>query len=205
MIIGISGGSGAGKSTTSRILTEIIPNSQLIVVDISMHKYSFQYEDIILKRMNIENNSKLHSYNYFHDSFERIKIWIDTIKDYIVSDIEKTIAENPDKNYIIDWCYLPLCSLFKKCDYTICVKSNFEDRKKRLTNRLKNMSNSEHDKYNIPYSKWTPEAYDKRIEYSDLSNQGYSFDYYLYNNSTIENLKAEINNLVYLFMNGKEG
>ena len=48
MIIGISGGSGAGKSTTSRILSNIIPDSQLIVVDVLMHKYSFQYEDVIL-------------------------------------------------------------------------------------------------------------------------------------------------------------
>lgn len=205
MIIGISGGSGAGKSTTSRILTDIIPDSQLIVVDVFMHKYSFQYEDVILERMNIKKNPEIHCYNYFHDSFEGIKIWIDTIKDYVVSDINKIIEENPSKNYIIDWCYLPLCSLYKKCDYTICVKSDFEDRKKRLTNRLKNSSNSEHDKYNIPYSMWTPEAYDKRIEYSDLNTQGYSFDYYLYNNSTIENLKQEINTLAQTFIYNKEG
>jgi dephospho-CoA kinase len=130
MIIGISGGSGAGKSTTSRILSNIIPDSQLIVVDVLMHKYSFQYEDVILSKMNVNTDHKIHCYNYFHDSFEKIKIWIDTIKDYVVTDINKIIEENPNKNYIIDWCYLPLCDLYKKCNYTICVKSNFEDRKK---------------------------------------------------------------------------
>ena len=196
MIIGISGGSGAGKSTTSRLLADIIPNSELIVVDVLMHKYSFQYEDIILKRMNITKKPDTHCYNYFHDSFEKIKIWIDTIKKYVVSDINNIIENNPNKNYIIDWCYLPLCCLFDKCNFTICVKSDFTAIINRLTNRLKNLSNSKHDKYNIPYSMWTSEAYDKRIEYSDLSNQGYLFDYYLFNNSTIEDLKLEINTLV---------
>ena len=203
MIIGISGGSGAGKSTTSRILSNIIPDSQLIVVDVLMHKYSFQYEDVILSKMNVNTDHKIHCYNYFHDSFEKIKIWIDTIKDYVVTDINKIIEENPNKNYIIDWCYLPLCDLYKKCNYTICVKSNFEDRKKRLTNRLKNLSNSKHDKYNIPYSMWTPDAYDKSIEFSDLSNQGYSFDYYIHNDSTIENLTLEIDNLAQTFLSNK--
>ena len=205
MLIGICGGSGAGKSTTARILADIIPNSQLIVVDVLMHKYSFQYEDIILKRMHITKDYNVHCYNYFHDSFDNIKIWIGTIKDYVVADINKLIKENPDKNYIIDWCYLPLCNFYEKCDFTICVKSDFNDRKKRLTNRLANLNNSEHDKYNIPYSMWTTKAYDKRIEYSDLSTQGYPFDYYLYNNSTIENLTFEINNLAQKLIHNKEG
>ncbi|MBQ3407695.1 MAG: AAA family ATPase [Clostridia bacterium] len=210
MIIGISGGSGAGKSTTSRKLAEVLPNSLLVVVDISMHEYSSKYEKEILKKIGISENPDLFCYNYFHDSFENIKTWIDTIKSDVISDVEKIINDNPGKDYIIvDWCYLPLCKFNEKCDYTICVKSDFDERKGRLTKRLLNIQNSSHDKYNIPFSKWTTEAYEKRLKYSDLSEQGYSFDYYLYNNSSLADLNNNIEmlaqNIKNLTIHNKEG
>jgi len=196
MIIGVSGGSGAGKSTTSRKLAELLPNSLLIVADIFMHKVSIDKEDEIMQKIGIKKEPDIFFYNYLHDSFEKITSWISIIRDDVELNIEKIINENPDKEYIIiDWCYIPLSNYNEKCDFKICVKSDFECRKNRLTTRLINMNNSKYDKYNIPFSKWTPDAYDKRIKYTDLSVQGYNFDYYLYNTSSIEELNDKISSL----------
>ena len=64
MIIGISGGSGVGKTTLSRRIAEILPNSLLINGDIFMHARSKQLEEKILSNIGVQKESNIFSYNY---------------------------------------------------------------------------------------------------------------------------------------------
>ena len=197
MIIGISGGSGAGKSTLSRKLEEILPNSLLITVDKYMLKHSLNMEKEIFENLNIQKDPKVFCYNYFHDSFSNVKTWISTIENNVINDIQEDIKNNKEKEYIIlDWCYLPLCNFFNKCDHTICVIGDYEKRKERLTKRLINKSSSKYDQYNISISDWKPDSYLKRLEFSDLSNKGYEFNHYITKDSTLENYYLDIGKIV---------
>ena len=69
MIIGISGGRGAGKSTLCRKLAEILPNSLLIIVDNYMHEISGKQEKKIFNKLGIEKNPQICCYNYFFKDF----------------------------------------------------------------------------------------------------------------------------------------
>jgi dephospho-CoA kinase len=142
MLIGVSGGSGVGKSTLSRRLAEILPNSILINGDIFMHARSKLLEKQILEKIGTEKNNEVFSYNYYLSSFENTKIWVETIEEDVIKDIENEIKKHGNgKDYIIvDWVFLPLCKLFKYCDETICVVSNYELRLERLTKRLQDKS-----------------------------------------------------------------
>lgn len=76
MIIAVSGGSGVGKSTLSRKLAEVLPNSLLINGDIFMHGRSKEFEEEILKNIGRKKDSNIFSYNYYLESFENTKIWV---------------------------------------------------------------------------------------------------------------------------------
>ena len=142
MIIGISGGSGVGKSTLSRRIAEILPNSILINGDIFMHARSNELENKILANIGVQKEEGVFSYNYYLSSFENTKTWAKTIEDAVISDILEDIKKRGEgKDYIIiDWVFLPLCEWFKKCDETICVVSNYDIRYKRLSKRLQDKS-----------------------------------------------------------------
>lgn len=142
MLIGVSGGSGVGKSTLSRRLAEILPNSILINGDIFMHTRSKELEEKILERIGKKKDEKVFSYNYYLESFENTKIWAKTIEKEVIKDIENAIKKRGDgKDYIIvDWVFLPLCKCFELCDETICVIANYDLRLERLTKRLQDKS-----------------------------------------------------------------
>lgn len=138
MLIGVSGGSGVGKSTLSRRLAEILPNSILVNGDIYMHARSKELENEIFARIGKKKDQNMFSYNYYLDSFENTKIWVDTIEKKVIEDIENDIKKRGEsKDYIIvDWVFLPLCDWSKHCDETICVVANHDLRLERLTKRL---------------------------------------------------------------------
>ena len=197
MIIGISGGRGAGKSTISRKLIEKLPDSKLIICDNYMHEYSRKLEREIFERLQIKKDPKIFSYNYFFSNFENVNIWVKTIEEYVVAEIEQEIIRNQDKQYIIvDWCFLPLCDFFDKCDLNICINTNIKIREKRLTERLINKDKSEHNRNDTPLNLYTKDMYIKSIEYTDLSNKGFEFDYYINNNFTIEDLNQSVQEVV---------
>ena len=200
MIIGISGGRGAGKSTISQLLVNYLPNSKLIIGDSYMHTYSKILEKDIFKKLGIEKNPNIFSYNYYFDNEKNRNIWINTIEKDVINEIENEITVNEDistNHYIIiDWCFLPLCDFFKRCDFNICIDTRFDIREKRLMNRLLNKS----DKTDTSVDLYTPEGLRKSIMYTDLSKDGFKFDYYINNNSTIEvlndNVKELANNII---------
>lgn len=195
-IIGISGGRGAGKSTLCRKLAEILPNSLLLTADNYMHESSRKNEIKIFKNLGIEKDSKIFSYNYYFENFDNVKIWISTIEDEVIHNIETEIENNKDKDYIlVDWCFLPLCNFFDKCDYKIYVTTDYEQRKNRLTKRLLNKDKSMYNRNDMPLSLYTPDMYLHSILYTDLSDKGYNFDYCLKNNSNIDDFYEKINQL----------
>lgn len=196
MIIGISGGRGAGKSTLSRKLAEILPNSLLIIVDDYMHESSKNLEVQIFNNLGIKKEPKIFSYNYFFKDFESVKVWISTIEDEVINRIETEIDNNINKEYIIiDWCFLPLCKFFNKCDYKICLTADYKTRENRVTKRLLYKDVSLYNRNDIPLTNYTPAMYENSIRYTDLSGLGYKFDYNLQNNSTMQDFNMKINQL----------
>lgn len=201
VIISVSGGSGSGKTTMSRKLSEILPNALWIVGDNYMHESSRKFEKQIFKKLGIEKDPDIFSYNYYFANFENVKTWISTIEKDVIYNIELEIEKyKKQKDYIIvDWCFLPLCDFFKKCDCTICVTTDNDMRRARLTERLLNKDKSIHNKNDTPLSSYKPDMYLNRIKYTDLSNNGFNFNYYITNNSTIEDFYNNINQLAKKF------
>lgn len=195
MIIAVSGGSGVGKSTLSRKLAEVLPNSLLINGDIFMHGRSKEFEEEILKNIGRKKDSNIFSYNYYLESFENTKIWVKTIEKFVISDIEETIKqESKDKEYVIvDWVFLPLCEWFENCDTSICVTSNYDTRLVRLTKRLQDKSiYNEGDR---SFWSYKPGIIEKRLDYTTLNERGYVSKYYISNDGDIKTLDENIEKL----------
>lgn len=191
-IIGVSGGSGAGKSTVSKRLAEKLPNSLLINLDNFMHEESIRLEDEILKKLNKPKDEKIYSYNYYHETLETIKIWVNMIKDGVIKKVESVIKnEGVKKDYIIiDWVFLPLCNFFTKCDFTVCITADYEMRLKRLINRLKDRTI--YKEFNGSYWSYKPEIIETRVKYTALNNFGYKSKYEICNDGELDNLYKKV-------------
>lgn len=201
MIIGIYGGSGCGKSTISRNLAERLPNSLLINGDIFMHARSRELEKKILENINTVKEENVFSYNYYLDTFENVKMWVKTIEDKVIGDIQQEIhKKGQDKDYIIvDWVFLPLCNWSKECDEMICVTSNYNLKYKRLTNRLKDKSiYNEGDRSFWSYKDGIIE---KRLEYTALNEWGFNSTINICNDGGIDELYKNIELLIRKIMN----
>lgn len=198
MIIGICGGGrGAGKSTISRLLEEYIPNSILISCDKYMHEYSEKLENQIFKKLKIEKNPNIFRYNYFFQSYNNVTKWIKTIENPVIEEITEEIRQNEDKIIIIEWCFLPLCDFFNKCNIKICVNADYSIREQRLKNRLLNKDKSIYDKNDIAINKYTPKMLEKSLELTDFTDKGFEFDYYINNNSSFEILKENVKDIAH--------
>ncbi len=204
MIIGVFGGSGCGKSTISRILADRLPNSLLINGDIFMHAISKQLEKEILKKINVVKEEKVFSYNYYLDSFYNVKMWVKTIEDKVITDIQKEIhMKGKNKDYIIiDWVFLPMCEWSKECDKLICVTANYGLKYDRLSNRLKDKSlYNEGDRSFWSYKDGVIE---KRLEYTSLNEWGYKYDYEICNDGELDELYKNIQLLIKKIVKGQK-
>lgn len=193
ILIGISGGRGAGKSTISNLLVDFLQNSKLITCDSYMNEYSKKLEEDIFKKLDIKKDSNIFSYNYYFENYENMKTWIKVIEKDVINQVDNEIKRNIDKKFIIvDWCFLPLCDFFNKCDFNICVKTNFDIREKRLTERILKKD----DKTDCSIDLYTPENFKRTIELTDFSEKGFDFDYYINNDSTLEILNKKVKEIV---------
>ena len=201
MIIGVSGGSGTGKSTLTRRLQEILPDAYLINGDIFMHEESIKLENEIMSKIGEPKDPNVFSYNYYLDSFDNVKKWVETIEDNVIAYIKRIIENEKKHNYIIvDWVFLPLCKFFKECDLSICVTCDYDIRLNRLTKRLSDKSiYNEGDRSFWSYKKGILE---KRIEYTTLNKYGYFSDYYIDNSKGIPELYDNIEKLVEKMLGG---
>ena len=158
-----------------------------------MNEYSKKLEEDIFKKLDIKKDSNIFSYNYYFENYENMKTWIKVIEKDVINQVENEIKRNIDKKFIIvDWCFLPLCDFFNKCDFNICVKTNFDIREKRLTERILNKD----DKTDCSIDLYTPENFKRTIELTDYSEKGFDFDYYINNDSTLEILNKKVKDIV---------
>lgn len=199
-IIGFFGGSGTGKTTVSKRLNEILKDSLLINIDIFMHDECNKQEKEILKTLNIKKDKDIFSYNYYLQLLEINKAVIEIISKNICNRVKEMIkTERSTKQYIIlDWYALPLCNLADICDFTICVKSEYNTKLDRLTNRLKDKNiYNEGDRSLYSYQDGVIE---KRVIITALDEWGYNAQYYIENNGTLELLYNKIDHLIKEFL-----
>ena len=77
VIVGISGGSGAGKSTVSKGLAKILPNAIFIDVDPYFREATEKLRDEIFEELGVEQEEGGLDQNYYFDSFENMMKWIE--------------------------------------------------------------------------------------------------------------------------------
>lgn len=200
-IIGVSGGSGAGKSTVSKKLAELLPNSLLITGDVFMHEESKILEKEIFKRLGIKKDENIFSYNYYFESFNNVKVWADTIKENVIAKVNAQIQnEGLEKDYIIvDWVFLPMCEFFKNCDYTICVKTNYEIRKVRLTERLQDKTI--YNDGDRSFWSYRPGSIERRLKFTALNEYDFKSEYEITNNGDTKMLYKKVEDMVYSIVN----
>lgn len=195
-IIGISGSSGAGKSTVSKLLLEELPNSILISGDIYMMEQMQKLDEEIFKKLNIKKEKGVFSSNYVFKSFENQKITFEVIEEDVIKSIKKDIEElGQDKEYIIvDWLFLPMCKFYNECDITICVTADFDIKLTRLTNRMKN--ETIHKIGTKLLERYHEGIIENRIKFTTLNDYGYKSQYEIDNSTTEEELKTNVKKLV---------
>ena len=196
-IIGVSGGSGSGKSTVAKRLASILPDAELIGVDKFMRKVTVEKESEILKVMGIKYTEGEYSHNYYVNeyyfrSFDDVKIWFNTIKEPVNNMIEEAIKRCTDKEYVVvDWLYLSVCDFYSKCNYTLFVKTDKDITENRLRERLKNKSmykKNNDGSYSV-YKTW---AIENRVKYTSLDKFGYKSQYQITNNGDFSSLYKKV-------------
>lgn len=208
VVIGISGGSGAGKSTISDKLAEILPNAVHINVDKYMHEESLKLEPIILQSLGIEKQEGVYTYNYYFQSFDYTKIWVDKIQKGVSDKIENFVEEqkNAGKEYVVvDWCFLPMCEFSKKCDYTLNISTDYDTRIYRLEKKLKEMAkkNTGVDKLGIDrsYNAYKDFGLDNRLKYTTVKDFGYGAGFEIKNDEGLEALEQKLKDYANIIIN----
>lgn len=180
MIIGISGKSGSGKSSISRIIEKEL-GFKWLEIDNYAKEIRENHKDDILRLVDnhkIINSDKIDSKvlgNLLFDNEELMKEY----NQFIYSKL-KTVIDEDVKKYpfiIVDSLFLPIMEIFNKCDYKILVKSNDKLRIERLLNR---------ENITLEYLK-------KRESYAPCYNES-DFDLVLDNNGSLD-IKDLIENI----------
>lgn len=195
-IVGVSGGSGAGKTTVSRGLAEKLPNAIFIDADPFFREATEKLEDEVFNKIGMVKEEGVLSQNYFFYSKETMDGWIDVVKDYVSSRIGEAVTKlGAGKDFVIvDWCYLPMCDYFFNCDMTLCVKADYETRYERLANRMKAVAG-----YSIAtgpsFYEYNPEAFANRVKYSAIDEYGYQSDYVILNDRDMDTLNKMVSKI----------
>lgn len=201
-LICVSGGSGAGKSTVSKKLVELLPNSLLINGDLYMHEESKRLEKEIFKKLKIIKDENIFSYNYYFESFDNVKVWVDTIKKSVISKANAKIEnEGAGIEYIVfDWVWLPMCDYIKNCDYSICVKTEYEKRKVRLINRLQDKTI--YNDGDRSFWSYKPGSIERRLKFTELNKLGYKSKYEIRNDGDEQALCKRVECMAKGIING---
>ncbi len=192
-IVGISGGSGAGKTTVSCGLAKILPNSIVIDADPFFREATDKLEDKIYARIGVPKEEGVLNQNVFFRSKEAMDARLYVVKDYVSKRIEEAVAKlGAGKDFvIIDWCYLPMCDYFYSCDLTLCIKADFAIRYERLASRMKKVK-SYSIEFGASFFEYEPEAFANRVRYSAIDEYGYPSEYVIKNDSDMESLNKTI-------------
>ena len=187
-VIGIFGGSGSGKTTTSKLLNKKINNAIMLVLDPFMHKHWEEHKKEILSSINMKEDNTIWRRTCITKTPESMKTAISFINTEIEEDVKKSIIENNKSDYIIiDWAFIPYTSIYNECDITICLDTDFNIKLNRLSSKLEK---------NNCLEKWPKEALFGRITNTALNEFGYSAKYTINNNGTMADLENEINKIL---------
>jgi len=187
-IIGVYGGSGSGKSTTTNMLHEKINNSGIINMDDFMHINYNKHKTEILKALNVMEEPGVWWYNYLSVNFQTKKVAIEIIKDDMENDFRRAVMENSMcDTCIVDWAFLPLLDIMNNCDFTIAVSTEYETRYTRLRQRLIQEGKTDH---------WPKNAFINRLRNSTLDEFGYIPNYCIHNNGTFQDLSNGIDDIL---------
>lgn len=194
VIIGVSGGSGCGKSTISEIFYSKIDNSDVIHIDDYMNVYLEEYKNEIIEELGVNIDGDYWR-NYIFNSFNDVLKWGGILSNKIEMDIRKYITESNAKVFIIDSFMLPLLPIYKNCNFTISVSCSHEVELKRLKDRL--------DKIEGRIALWKEDALVKSIKYTTFTNFGYQETYNINNNQSISELKKQVNKILSIKFSSK--
>ena len=188
-IVGISGGSGAGKTTVSRGLAERLPNAIFIDADPFFREATDRLEDEIFAKIGMVKEEGRINQNYFFASKDAMDGWIEVVKDYVSKWIAEAVTKlGAGKDFVIvDWCYLPMCDYFYNCDLTLCIKADYQTRYDRLASRMKTVK-AYSVKTGPSFFEYEPKAFANRVEFSAIDEYGYQSDYVIENDSDLESL-----------------
>ncbi len=173
-LIGVYGGSGAGKSTVTNILNQLLDDSVVLHLDHSMHKYTFEKADELCQKFGITQKPK-HLLSYISSKNENNVVWMDTIKSDVEKDAMDFIDAYRDMDYVIvDWAFLSYIDLFDRCDYTILVNGNDEVKIARLKARLTKDGAIDH---------WNDQYLQRRVRNSQRNCEGPTPSFNVYNDN----------------------
>ena len=194
-LIAICGGTNSGKTTISKKIIELLPNTFLEEPDKLMFKYTDLRQKEIFENLGIEKDPNIIDRDYFFANYENVKIWQKTIEPFVIKDIEEQISEikNQYEYMLIDWAYLPLSDFFDRCDVKILIKSDDSNREARINSRFNGESNEQYGT-----NQWKNETLLNRIKFNQKVSDDIreKFDYIIYNNSTLENLYENANKII---------
>ena len=182
MIIGITGKSGAGKSTISRYINENIDNVLYISVDNVVEE---NIKGNIIEKVNKELYEKYKMGPYprveiidsFYNEDDEHKLIYSIFKRHMVEDTRSRIEhyKSTGKDIIVDWFMLEVSDLMNDCDVKILIKAPMDLRKIRVINRGN-------------YKK----GFFERNEKSHDSKNEYLYDYII---DSTKDWKSEINKI----------
>lgn len=142
-VIGVTGSSGSGKSTVSKIIQKEL-NAKLIVADEIVKKMQEPGEEYFEKTIELLGSKYLNKDGklnrkkvadlIFKDEEKRKKI-NELTKKYVVTEIISKIENSTSEYIVIDVPLLVESGLNKICNIVIGVISNFEEQIKRICSR----------------------------------------------------------------------
>ena len=179
-VIGVTGSSGSGKSTVSKIIQKEL-NAKLIVADEIVKKMQEPGEEYFEKIVELLGNKYLNRDGklnrkkvadlIFKDEEKRKEI-NELTKKYVVTKIVRKIENSTSEYIVIDVPLLVESGLNKICNIVIGVVSNFEEQIKRICSRENIAKEEAIIRLNIQPNN---EFYEKNVDYI-VENNGGEYD-----------------------------
>lgn len=183
MIIGITGRSGVGKSSLSKLLQKFGNNFMYVNFDELGHQILDDYEvqEQIKRSLGVEvtssTNRKALAEKIFCDR-SKMKVLSDIMYDRMKVEVNAILKTY--ENVILDWILLPHTSYFRLCDIKILVKPKTDNiRKEKVMKRdgLTEIELAMRDSASIKYNE-------------------NDFDFVIKNNYSLDNTNKNLYNLI---------